>query len=212
MEEIDTMVAKIEVKSLEKAEPKILTRILRANTRMKLVTTTLTSIIIDGKKVSNPVGFTGKNVSLTVCNVFVPVSIFHLYSGIERTLGLDLISFVPVGVVLPKALENSLELFDPNLCIDIGYSTITVTLENYSEILGSLTIPFGSQVLEDIFSRKEPALSRLEVQHRIIDAKEKDSIFQSAQIEYQEILRDTIRVAIREIAPDATVRNIYISG
>ncbi len=212
MEEIDTMVAKIEMKSLEKAEPKILSRILRANTQMKLVTTTLTSIVIDGKKVSNPIGFTGKNISLTVCNVFIPISVFHVYSGLERSLGLNLISFVPVGIALPKALENSLELFDPNLCIDFGASSTTLTLENYSEILGSFTIPFGSSILEDLLSRSEPTLSRLEIQHRIIDAKDDDTLFQKVKQDYIGILRDAIRVALRDISPDAVVRNIYLSG
>lgn len=55
MEEIDSMVARIEVKSLEKAKPKILSLVTEDENQMKLVTTSLTSITIDGKKVSNPI-------------------------------------------------------------------------------------------------------------------------------------------------------------
>lgn len=58
MEEIDTMVAKIEYKSLTKAQPKILAQVPLDISQMKLVTTSLSSIVIDGKKVSNPIGFT----------------------------------------------------------------------------------------------------------------------------------------------------------
>ena len=58
MEEIDTMVAKIEYKSLGKAQPKIMAQVPLDISQMKLVTTSLSSIVIDGKKVSNPIGFT----------------------------------------------------------------------------------------------------------------------------------------------------------
>lgn len=141
MEEIDSMVAKIELKSLEKAKPKILAQIMEEETQMKLITTSLTSITIDGKKVSNPMGFTGKNISLTVCNVFIPIATFHLYSTIARNIEKKILSFVPTPIALTKAQSDSLEIFDPNAFVDIGYSLTSITLENYSELLGAIQIP-----------------------------------------------------------------------
>ena len=119
MEEIDSMVAKIEQKSLEKAKPKILGQVAEDESQMKLITTSLTSITIDGKKVSNPIGFTGKNVNLTVCNVFLPVTTFHLYSSIARNIDRRVLSFVPTPIALPKAQNESLEIFDPNGFVNI---------------------------------------------------------------------------------------------
>lgn len=212
MEEIDRMIGKIESKSLDRAKPRILARVLESEGQMKLVTTALTSIVIDGKKVSNPIGFSGTNISLTVCNVFLPVSTFLLYSSIVRDLDKKLISFVPTAIALPKAQEASLELFDPNCFVDIGASHTTVVLENYSEILGSVIIPFGASMLESIFARKHPTLSHLEVENRLVAENTDDAEVRSALDEFLDILVDSITVALRDIAPDFLVRNIYFSG
>ncbi len=212
MEEIDRMIGKIENKSLERAKPRILSRVFESEGQMKLVTTALTSIVIDGKKVSNPIGFTGTNVSLTVCNVFLPVSTFLLYSSIVRDLDKKLISFVPTSIALPKAQEASLELFDPNCFVDIGSARTTVVLENYSEILGSVVIPFGSALFERIFASKNPTLSHLEIENRIIAADPEDASYKRSQDEFLDLLVEAVVVALRDIAPDFLVRNVYFSG
>lgn len=212
MDEIDKMIGRIEARSLERAKPRILSRLLESDSEMKLVTTALTSITIDGKKVSNPVGFTGTNVSLSVCNVFVPLTTFQLYTSILRSLDLRLISFVPVPVALPKAQEASLELFDPNVFIDIGTAFTTVVLENYSEILGSVVIPFGSGVLERMFAARTPTLSNLEREDRIVRSSKNDEALAAAYGEFDEFLADAVIVALKDIAPDFVARNVYLSG
>ncbi len=213
MEEIDTMVARIEQKSLEKAKPKILAQNIEDDTQMKLVTTTLTSIVIDGKKVSNPIGFTGKNVSLTVCNIFIPITTFHLYSSIVRDVDKRLISFVPTPITLPKAQSESLELFDPNCFIDIGSSLTTLTLENFSEILGAVQIPVGISLFENMMIRKFPKLSRLEIEHIIqSEAEDIHNEAKAVRVEFLEILAQSIHVALRMISSSFLLRNMYVSG
>jgi len=213
MEEIDSMVAKIEQKSLEKAKPKILSQIAEEESQMKLITTSLTSITIDGKKVSNPMGFTGKNVSLTVCNVFIPVTTFHLYSTIARNIDKKILSFVPTPIALTKAQSDSLELFDPNGFVDIGHSLTSITLENYSELLGSIQIPVGSLLYENMLVRKFPKLSRLEIEHMMREDPEKLSKeAKKIQKEFIELLVRSIVVALRMISSSFLLKNIYVSG
>jgi cell division ATPase FtsA len=201
MEEIDSMVAKIEQKSLEKAKPKIISQNVEDDVQMKLVTTTLTSIVIDGKKVSNPIGFTGKNVSLTVCNIFLPIASFHVYASIARDVDKRLISFVPTPITLPKAQSESLELFDPNCFIDIGAALTTITLENFSEILGALQIPIGIGLYENMMMRKFPKLSRLEIEHIIQSHGDTPAITdeirigaRAIRIEFLELLTNAVQV------------------
>lgn len=211
MEEIDSMVSKLEQKSLEKIKPKILVQIPIEEAQMKLVTTTVTSINLDGKKVSNPIGFTGKNMSLTVCNVFIPQSTFHVYSAIARKIDKEIISFVPAPMILPKAQGESLELFDPNCYVDIGYSLTTIVLENFSEILGALQIPIGVSVFENMLIRKFPKLSRLEIEH-CIHHPESDTKDQSQlRAEFIKVLLEAILVGLRNISSSYVLRNMYVS-
>jgi hypothetical protein len=212
MEEIDVMVSKLEHKSLEKIKPKILVQVPIEDTQMKLVTTTVTAISLDGKKVSNPIGFTGKNMSLTVCNVFVPQSTFHVYSAIARKIDKEVVSFVPAPMILPKAQGDALELFDPNCYVDIGYSLTTIVLENFSEILGAMQIPIGVSVFENMLIRKFPKLSRLEIEHCMhhpeIDTKDQAQI----RAEFMKVLLEAIFVALRNISTSYVLRNMYVSG
>jgi len=109
MEEIDRMIASTETKSLERMKPKAESRLGLSHNELRLVTTSLTSILIDGKKVSNPIGFTGKNIRLSLINFFVSSATFSAFSLLVRDLGMQLISFVPLSVALPKMIEDARE-------------------------------------------------------------------------------------------------------
>lgn len=181
--------------------------------QMKLITTSLTSITIDGKKVSNPMGFTGKNISLTVCNVFIPTTTFHLYSTIARNIEKKILSFVPTPIALTKAQSESLDIFDPNGFVDIGYSLTSVTLENYSELLGAIQIPIGSSLYESMFIRKFPKLSRLEIEHIMQgDMENQSKEAKKIQKDFIELLVRAIVVAFRMISSSFLLRNVYVSG
>lgn len=57
MEEIDMMIAKIEKASLARAKEKAKSEYGIIHDDIRLVSSTLTSITIDGKQVANPIGF-----------------------------------------------------------------------------------------------------------------------------------------------------------
>jgi len=212
MEEIDNMVSKIEQRSLEKAKPKMSSLLLEDESQMKLITTSLTSITIDGKKVSNPIGFTGKNVSLTVCNVFIPTTTFHLYTSIARNIDKKVLSYVPTPIALTKAQADSLELFDPNGFVDIWHSLTSITLENYSELLGAIQIPVGSSLYENMLVRKFPKLSRLEIEHIMRDDSSNHSQdVKKIQKEFLELLVRSIVVGLKMISNTYLLKNLYIS-
>lgn len=142
MEEIDKMIASTEGKSLERIRDKAEERFGLGPNELRLVTTSLTSISLDGKKVSNPVGFTAKNVKLTLVNFFVPYSTFQSLSLIVRDLSMRLVSVIPIPVALPKLVEETSEAFDSNAFVDVGYSRTTVTLCDRGELLGAAVLDF----------------------------------------------------------------------
>ena len=82
MEEIDNIVKKVEYTSLDRVKGKIRERTGIIESEMKLVTTSIISIMVDGKKLGNPIGFTGKNIKLGVINIFVPLSYVNMIQNI----------------------------------------------------------------------------------------------------------------------------------
>ena len=53
---------------------------------LKLISSSIVSIQIDGRNVSSPIGFTGSRVRLTVLNVFVPSGEFNIMRSIVSHL------------------------------------------------------------------------------------------------------------------------------
>jgi cell division protein FtsA len=149
MKEIDDIIAGTERKSLDRLRSKIDTRIGLIDSEMKPVTTSLTAIYLDGQKVSNPVGFTGKNIKLNILNVFAPVTKFNITRNLVSNLDKNIVSIVPLPVSLPKLLEHTSYFEDSNLFIDFGYGKTTVMVQNAGETLGMHVIPFGMSLLED---------------------------------------------------------------
>jgi len=86
---------------------------------MRLVTSVIVSISLDGKKVANPLGFSGKNIKIQVMNIFMPLSELSIYKNIVRQLDKNLISFIPTPISLPKLTEKTPYYNDANMFLDI---------------------------------------------------------------------------------------------
>ncbi|MDQ1343915.1 MAG: cell division protein FtsA [Patescibacteria group bacterium] len=211
MEEIDRMIASTEGKSLDRVRSKAEERFDLGPNELRLVTTSLTSIALDGKKVSNPVGFTAKNVKLTLVNFFVPQSTFQALSLIVRDLSMKLVSVIPVPVALPKLIEERSEAFDANAFVDVGYSRVTVTLSDRSELLGAVVLDFGYSLLEESLRKEDSALSGFDIEDRL-SHPEKYALEYQSYAKFHDLVSDGVRIALSEIAKSVRIRNFFFSG
>ena len=179
---------------------------------MKLVTTSIISITVDGKKLGNPIGFTGKNIKLWVINIFVPLSYINTIQNIGRGLSKNIISLIPSIITLPKLLEEKNENFDFNCCIDFGESKTTIVISNRGEILGGNTLNFGFWLLEENFKQKETKLWYLDIENNITHIGETYETYKEIFDPFLRILFDGIFVATTDITKQLFLKNIFISG
>ncbi len=107
MHEVDTMVKKVEKDSFDRVRKRARTSFGIVHDDLKLVSSTITAIEIDGKPVSNPIGFTGINVRLSILNLFAPASEFNVVRSVASHIGKNIISLIPTPLVFPKLLEKS---------------------------------------------------------------------------------------------------------
>ncbi|MDD2515929.1 MAG: hypothetical protein PHF46_01675 [Candidatus Gracilibacteria bacterium] len=211
MSEIDDMIKKVEYKSIEKIKTKAESRVGIIDCEMKLITTSITSISIDGQRFSNPVGFTGKNIRFNLINVFAPVSKYNIFSSLIRNLNKNLISIIPIPISLPKLVESSPFVNDQNLFIDFGYSKTTVILQDKSEILGFNVINFGWSLLEEQF-KNDLNLSYFEIREIMLSPDINYEKHKKIFDDFFNVLFDAIFIAIFDIAQNAVFRNIFLSG
>jgi hypothetical protein len=212
MDEVDRMIASTEGKSLERVKGKADERLSLSESELRLVTTSLTSITLDGKKVSNPVGFTAKNVKFTLVNFFVPSATFQALSVLVRDLSMKLVSIVPTAVALPKLLEESPDSFDSNAFVELGYSKTTVVLESRSELLGAVTLDFGFSTLEALLRKDRRGLTGFDIEERLCHVEKYRKEHAASYDAFFELLCDGVKVGMDEIAPDIRARNIFLSG
>lgn len=159
MQEIDTMIKKIESESFARARKKCKQQFGLAHDDIRLVSSTVINIVIDDKIVTNPVGFSGRYVRLSILNVFSSASEFNIVRSIVSRLGKRTISLVPTPLIFPKLLETS-EYSHENGCIlDIGYSHTTILLVDDNRIISFETFPVGSEMLSEIIAESHPELS-----------------------------------------------------
>ncbi|MCK9272427.1 hypothetical protein M0P65_02670 [Candidatus Gracilibacteria bacterium] len=211
MEEIDEIIKTVEYKSLDKIKTKIEARLGIISTEMKLITTSIISIYIDGQRISNPIGFTGKNVKLNLINIFAPTGKFNIIKKIINGLGKNLISIIPIGITIPKLIEDTPFAFDYNLFVDFGYSKTTIVLENNSEILGFNVINFGIEVLEEEF-KKNLSLNYFDIENIIKETDANYSKYKEIFSSFFDLIFDAISVASQDIEKKLFIKNIFVSG
>lgn len=212
MEEIDHIVKKVEHTSLDRVKGKIRERTGIIESEMKLVTTSIISIVVDGKKIGNPIGFTGKNIKLGVINVFVPFSYVSMIENIGRGLSKNIISLIPSIITLPKLLESREENFDFNCCIDFGASKTTIVIENRGEILGGNTLNFGFGLLEETFKRRKPDIGYLDIEHHIAHMEKSYDEYKEIFDEFFSLLFDAVFIAMTDITHQLFLKNVFVSG
>ncbi len=111
---------------------------------VKLVNTAIVDVRIDGYKVTNPLGFQGKQVQMSIFNSFAPLVHFSALQSIADDLDLDLLSIVSE----PYAVARSLEFNDPNLSaifIDIGGGTTDIAVLQNGAVVGTKMFALGGR-------------------------------------------------------------------
>lgn len=145
--EIDRIIKLIQERASTRAKAKLTHETGGKSPELKLVNSALVSIDIDGYKVTNPIGFQGKEITVQLYTAYAPL--IHI-GALERTaneLDIDLIAVAaePFGVAR-SVIGN-----DPNanmsaILIDIGGGTTDIAVVNDGGVEGTKMFGIGGRV------------------------------------------------------------------
>jgi cell division protein FtsA len=134
-------------------------------------------VLIDGQRVSNPLGFQGKDVSIGIFNAFAPIVQLGALQTIVEELNLDLLTVAaePYAVAKAVTMEDSQEF--SAIFVDIGGGTTDVAIVRNGGLEGTKMFGFGgrtftkrlSEVLNVSFSNAEEI--KLSYAKKILDEK-----------------------------------------
>lgn len=112
---------------------------------VKLINSVVVDVWIDGYRVTNPLGFQGKDVSVSIFNAYAPLMHFGALQTIADELELDLLSIAVEPYAMARAVvEERAEDFSA-VFVDIGGGTTDLALVRGGAIDGTKMFALGGR-------------------------------------------------------------------
>ncbi len=143
--EIERMLQKVQKEALEQVSEQISWETGLPDIEVRLVNSAVVSVQIDGHAVSNPLGFQGRHLTISVFNAFAPLVHTGAMRTIVEALDLDLLSIVAEPYAVASALTNRPAMNYGGVVIDIGGGTTDVALLRNGGIEGTKAFALGGR-------------------------------------------------------------------
>ncbi|MBR6166385.1 pilus assembly protein PilM [Candidatus Saccharibacteria bacterium] len=144
--EMEKIIRQVQQKAGERARREVALETNNKDVEVRLINSALVSLRIDGYKVSNPIGFKGKEVAVQIYTAFAPL--VHI-SAIERVcdeLELDLVTVaVEPFAVCRACLGDDVESNFSGIVMDIGGGTTDVAIVDDGGVEGTKMFSLGGR-------------------------------------------------------------------
>ena len=143
--EMREIVDKVQEKAFEKTRSQLAWESGHREIDVKLVNAAIVDVKIDGHKVTNPVGFQGKEVEIGIFNSFAPIVHLGALETIAAGLGLDLLSVAaePYAVARSIGLEEKPDF--SGIFIDVGGGTTDIAVVRNGGVEGTKMFALGGR-------------------------------------------------------------------
>lgn len=184
---------------------------------VKLVNASVVDVKIDGYRVTNPIGFQGKEVSVGVFNAFAPMVHLGALQTIAADLDLDLITIAAEPYAVARSMGTK-EAGEFNaIFIDIGGGTSDIAVVTNGGLEGTKMFAIGGRsftkrlanVLNVPFARAEEI--KLAYANDMLKEKSK-KIVRDALYADANVWRSGIEIALSEFSVDLLPSRILLCG
>lgn len=144
--EMEFIIEKVQERAQGRAQKQIALETGNQDVEVKLVNSALVSIHIDGYKVSNPIGFQGKDVAVQIYTAFAPMVHIGALEKVADELALELVAVAAE----PFAVSRSVVGVDTNstftaILIDVGGGTTDIAVVNDGGVEGTKMFGIGGR-------------------------------------------------------------------
>lgn len=169
VKELKEIIEQVQSKAFEKTRSELAWETGQAEFDVKLVNSAVVDVRIDGYKVTNPVGFQGRDIQVGIFNAFAPIVHLGALQTIAEELGLDLLSIAaePYAVARCVGLEDSAEF--SSIFIDIGGGTTDIAVVRGGGVEGTKMFAIGGRVftksIADAFDKTFAEAEKLKIDY-----------------------------------------------
>ncbi|MBA3689440.1 MAG: rod shape-determining protein [Chloroflexi bacterium] len=143
--ELQQIVEQVQIEALADAERRIAWESGVERLDVRLVHAAVVELKIDGYPVSNPIGFTGAQLELSVFNAFAPMVHLGALQSVASQLGLKLLGVIAEPYAVATCLDPG-ELGDAGaVFVDIGGGTTDVALVRHGGVSGTKMLALGGR-------------------------------------------------------------------
>lgn len=145
LSELKNIIHRVQWKSFEETRSQMAYESGYPEIEVKLVNAAISDVRIDGFKVKNPIGFQGREVSISMFNAFAPLVHFGALQTIAAELELNLIAITAEPYAVSRCLENDEDKQLSAIFIDIGGGTTDIAVVENGSLEGTKMFTIGGR-------------------------------------------------------------------
>ena len=188
--ELKNIIQKIQWKAFDQIRSQLAWETGQPEIEIRLVNALVNEVRIDGYQVTNLLGFQGKEIFLSIFNVYAPLVQLRALENIAAKLDLELLLIVADPYALTKSSS-----FEPNIggiFIDVGGGTTDIALVRQGRVEGIKSLALAGQTFTKRISK---TLSLSLVEAEAIKIKHaQQQLSQGVQRKIREILEGDIKI------------------
>lgn len=144
--EMEFIIEKVHERAQVKAQKQIALETGNEDVEVKLVNSALVSIHIDGYKVSNPIGFQGKDIAVQIYTAFAPMVHIGALERVADELSLELLAVAAEPFAVSRSVlgDDASSNFTAIL-IDVGGGTTDIAVVNDGGVEGTKMFGIGGR-------------------------------------------------------------------
>lgn len=144
--EMEFIIEKVQERAQGKAQAEIALETGNEDVEVKLVNSALVSIHIDGYKVSNPIGFQGRDVAVQIYTAFAPMVHIGALEHVAEDLALELVAVAAEPFAVSRSVlgTDSSSNFTAIL-VDVGGGTTDIAVVNDGGVEGTKMFGIGGR-------------------------------------------------------------------
>lgn len=145
LSELKNIIHKVQWKSFEETRSQLAYETGYNEIDVKLVNAAIVDVRIDGYRVTNPIGFQGKEVQISIFNAFAPLVHFGALQTIAAELELNLIAITAEPYAVARCLEGDETSQLSAIFIDIGGGTTDIAVVRNGSLEGTKMFTIGGR-------------------------------------------------------------------
>jgi cell division protein FtsA len=144
--EMEFIIEKVQERAQTKAQKQIALETGNEDVEVKLVNSALVTIHIDGYKVSNPIGFQGKDIAVQIYTAFAPMVHIGALERVADELALELVAVAAEPFAVSRAvLGTDASSNVTAVLVDVGGGTTDIAVVNDGGVEGTKMFGIGGR-------------------------------------------------------------------